>query len=182
MAHMTRAQRRKAAVRVAPAPTITTPPNNLQPPTLIALSTSALSTSDHSMGRITRSAAHRLYPPSLTTPIKAPMTTFTSSAPLTLEEIAANQEILSQNVAELHDRMEQIENRLDEVMKWEFSHEDSAKICRAGPKEKIGRGSGGTSKRPGVGDSPKTRMTKDLLKERKGQGKPSGVLKCKAEG
>ncbi|KAL7267168.1 hypothetical protein RUND412_010258 [Rhizina undulata] len=149
MAPITRAQRRKAAVTLAP--TVTTPPNNPRPPTVIAIST-------------------------------APIASLTSPTPLTLEGIAANQEILSQNVAALRDRMERIKNLLHEVdveewsprnyprqkMKREFVHEDSAKIYETGAESEDRARERRIKRRPAVGDSPKTGMTKVLLKKRKG--------------
>ncbi|KAL7270061.1 hypothetical protein RUND412_007236 [Rhizina undulata] len=125
MAPITRAQRQKVAeapapqaelpsvstpVESLPAAILTTPPNNPPPAPVIALSSS-----NHSTHRLTLSEAGRLYPPPILTPIKAQI--LTASTLLTIEAIAANQEILAQNVEALHDRMERIENLLQEVVR-----------------------------------------------------------------
>ncbi|KAL7270063.1 hypothetical protein RUND412_007238 [Rhizina undulata] len=220
MAPTTRAQRRTAAK--APVPpaellsvstpadslpvaVITTQPNNPRHAPIIALSSS-----NHSTHGLTRSEAGRLYPPPIPTPIRTPI--LAASTPLTVEAIAANQEILARNVAALHDRMERIENLLQEVvraqkeraegfrlleekevelwsprdyprqkMKWEFADQDSAKVYGAGA-ESEDRARERRRKRPAVGDSPKTRMTRVLMRERKDQGKAAVVGKRKAEG
>ncbi|KAL7270341.1 hypothetical protein RUND412_006960 [Rhizina undulata] len=66
-------------------------------------------------------------------------------------------------------------------MKWMFAHQDSAKVYGAGA-ESEDRARERRNKRPAVGDSPKTRMMKVLMKERKGKGKSDGVqVKRKAE-
>ncbi|KAL7275105.1 hypothetical protein RUND412_001961 [Rhizina undulata] len=233
MAPMTRAQRRKAAGVPAP-PTLsppntrwkagrlptpadpilapTTPRSNPRPPAIMAIPSSdltALSTSDHTTRRLTRSEAGRIYPPPLPTPIRVP--TLDSSTPLTLEAIAANQEILARNVGALHDRMERIDSLLQEFirgqneraegyrlleeqevqrwsprdyprdkMKWEFVDQDLAKIYGTGA-ESEDRARERRNKRPAVGDSPKTPMTKVLMKERRGKGKSVRAVKRKAE-